>query len=89
MVTLHRPSNVDDRQVLSDLIDVLVDIAGQLPLVFPIHPRTKERLDEFGLFDNLRSAPSIRIAEPLGYLDFLCLTCNAKLVVSLDPLDRF
>lgn len=78
VVTLHRPSNVDDRDVLSGLVQALETIAEQIPLFFPVHPRTKRRLEEFDLcFSN-----SIRVIEPLGYRDFLNLWKNARLVLT-------
>ena len=82
VVTLHRPSNVDHPEVLSSLIDVLVDIADSMPLAFPIHPRTAGRLKEFGLFEKLESHANIHCLGPLGYLDFLCLTSQAKVIVT-------
>ncbi len=82
VVTLHRPSNVDDPRVLRDLVDVLVEISGEMPLAFPVHPRTAARLEEFGLKDRLCNSKSIRCLEPLGYLDFLCLTSQARVIVT-------
>ena len=82
VVTLHRPANVDDPLVLKGLVDVLVEISDDLPLVFPIHPRTTQRLKDFGLFEQLNRAPNVHCLEPLGYLDFLCLTSSAKVIVS-------
>ena len=82
VVTLHRPANVDDHQNLKGLVDVLVEISDDLPLVFPIHPRTTQRLKDFGLFQRLNRAPNVHCLEPLGYLDFLCLTSSAKVIVS-------
>lgn len=82
VVTLHRPSNVDTAESLSALINVLVEISGRLPIVFPVHPRTKARLDEFGLADRLNAAEGVRVLEPLGYNDFLCLTSQAKVIVT-------
>ncbi len=81
VVTLHRPANVDSREVLSSLIDVLIEVSDELPLAFPIHPRTKSRLEEFGLDQKLQR-PNIKCLDPLGYLDFLCLTSQAKVIVT-------
>jgi UDP-N-acetylglucosamine 2-epimerase (non-hydrolysing) len=81
-ITLHRPSNVDRPEVLGALIDVLVEVSSQLDLVFPIHPRTMARLEAFGLRAKIESAPRLRCIEPLGYLDFLCLTSQAKVIVT-------
>ena len=82
VVTLHRPANVDDPQVLSRLLDVLADTSQRLRLVFPVHPRTKKRIAEFGLAGRLDAAAGILQAPPLGYLDFLALTSQAKLIVT-------
>ena len=82
VVTLHRPSNVDEAGTLSAIIDVLTNTAERMPLVFPIHPRTMARLEEFGLKSKLDAAPNIKQAGPAAYLDFLCLTSQAKLIVT-------
>jgi UDP-N-acetylglucosamine 2-epimerase (non-hydrolysing) len=82
VVTLHRPSNVDHPQTLRSLVEVLVEAAGQLPLVFPVHPRTRNRLEQFELLERLRRARGMIITEPLGYLDFLALTSQARLIVT-------
>jgi len=82
VVTLHRPANVDDEKVLGELLKVLVEISANLPLVFPIHPRTKSRLEAFGYLDLLDSASNITCLGPAGYNDFLCLTSQAKVIVT-------
>lgn len=82
VVTLHRPSNVDCPKVLGGLVDVLLEISSQLPIVFPIHPRTAARLDEFDLRQKLEDAENIHCHGPLGYNDFLCLTSQAKVIVT-------
>jgi UDP-N-acetylglucosamine 2-epimerase (non-hydrolysing) len=82
VVTLHRPANVDDKEILAGLLDVLVEISAKMPLVFPIHPRTKTRLDSFDLFEKLDSADNIKCLGPLGYNDFLRLTSQAKVIVT-------
>jgi UDP-N-acetylglucosamine 2-epimerase (non-hydrolysing) len=77
VVTLHRPSNVDDRAVLEALLHTLDDIARQLPLVFPVHPRTRVRLQGIeAVFDKRRW----RLLEPLGYGDFIRLLGSAQVV---------
>jgi UDP-N-acetylglucosamine 2-epimerase (non-hydrolysing) len=81
-MTLHRPSNVDDKKTLSGIIDALEEIGKQFPIVFPVHPRTRERLDRFGLNDRVRSQSSLMLTEPLGYLDFLRLYSNSRLVLT-------
>jgi UDP-N-acetylglucosamine 2-epimerase (non-hydrolysing) len=79
LVTLHRPSNVDDPEALALLLGALDDIARRLRLVFPVHPRTRARLAGAGLaLDRSRWT----ITDPLGYLDFLKLTAEARLVLT-------
>jgi UDP-N-acetylglucosamine 2-epimerase (non-hydrolysing) len=79
VLTLHRPSNVDDPVVLGGLLDALCAIRAELPIVFPVHPRTRKRLQEFGLEARSRA---LHLCEPLGYLDFLGLTSQARLVLT-------
>ncbi len=80
VLTLHRPANVDDRETLGRLLGALEAIARDLPIVFPVHPRTRKNLAEFGLSD--LEAKGLRLTEPLGYLDFLRLTAEARLVLT-------
>ncbi len=82
LVTLHRPANVDDRHVLSGLVETLCTVSRRLPVVFPVHPRTRAKLSEFGLDDRLKDYPDLRLADPLGYLDFLKCTDNARFVLT-------
>ncbi len=82
VVTLHRPANVDDSSTLSELLQVMAEISDRLPLVFPIHPRTSARVKEFGLQSIIEAAPKVQLLEPQGYLDFLCLTSQAKVIVT-------
>jgi len=82
VVTLHRPSNVDNPVHLIRLLDVLIDVSWELPFVFPVHPRTRQRLEQFGLAARLDAAPGIRLLPPAGYLDFLALTSQAKVIVT-------
>jgi UDP-N-acetylglucosamine 2-epimerase (non-hydrolysing) len=82
VVTLHRPSNVDDPATLAPLLDVLVEVSAELPFVFPIHPRTKQRLATFGLAEKLDAAKSLLQLPPAGYLDFLSLTSQAKVIIT-------
>ncbi len=76
LATLHRPANVDDPAALSRLLSALAEVAAQLPLVFPIHPRTRARLPA-GF-----EARGLKLVEPLGYLDFLALVADARLVMT-------
>jgi UDP-N-acetylglucosamine 2-epimerase (non-hydrolysing) len=81
-MTLHRPSNVDDKVTLSGILDALKQVGERLPIVFPIHPRTRDQIKEFGLFENVRNQSSLILTEPLGYLDFLHLYSNSRLVLT-------
>jgi UDP-N-acetylglucosamine 2-epimerase (non-hydrolysing) len=82
VVTLHRPSNVDDPGTLRVLVDALARVAGEVPLVFPVHPRTRKNLREFGLLPVLESAPGIRLCDPVGYVQFMNLVSNAALCIT-------
>jgi UDP-N-acetylglucosamine 2-epimerase (non-hydrolysing) len=82
LVTLHRPSNVDTRESLTNIVDFLLDIAADLDVAFPVHPRTKSRLEEFGLLPSLEANPAMRILPPLGYLENLGLMRNATVVLT-------
>jgi UDP-N-acetylglucosamine 2-epimerase (non-hydrolysing) len=79
VVTLHRPSNVDDPAVLARLLSALAEVARIVPVVFPVHPRTRDRLARGDLAG---AARALRLAEPLGYLEFLSLTADAALVLT-------
>jgi UDP-N-acetylglucosamine 2-epimerase (non-hydrolysing) len=81
-MTLHRPSNVDDKQTLAGILDALNEIQRRLPIVFPVHPRTRARLEEFGLMEGARKQAALILTEPLGYLDFLRLYSNSRLVLT-------
>ncbi|NQV03757.1 MAG: UDP-N-acetylglucosamine 2-epimerase (non-hydrolyzing) [Bacteroidia bacterium] len=80
LVTFHRPSNVDTEENLLSLIQFLNDLSGELPVLFPIHPRTLKNLKAFGLTDNVK--PGVHLIEPLGYLDFQNLVRHARIVVT-------
>lgn len=82
IVTLHRPSNVDDRASLARIVEVLAAISRHLPLVFAVHPRTRARLRDFGLAGALERQDGIHLSEPLRYNEFMNLVCNAKLAVT-------
>lgn len=81
VLTLHRPSNVDDKNVFARILDALLSIAEKLPIIFPVHPRTRARIDEFGFVDKITNS-NIKLIEPLGYLDFMRLYSGAKLVLT-------
>lgn len=79
LITLHRPSNVDDPEMLPKILKTLVKISHDLPLVFPIHPRTRKRMADMGISVE---GSNLQLAEPLGYLDFLALQKSAKLIIT-------
>lgn len=86
VVTLHRPSNVDQPDTLAPLLEVLADVGNTLPILFPVHPRTQSRIREFGLESLLRSEgdgnSGLIPLPPLGYRDFLALTSSAKVIIT-------
>jgi len=79
VLTLHRPSNVDDRAALGSILEAVRTVAARMPVVFPVHPRTRSRLREFNLERQLDGAV---LTEPLGYIDFLSLTSHARLILT-------
>jgi UDP-N-acetylglucosamine 2-epimerase (non-hydrolysing) len=81
MLTLHRPSNVDDPQTLRKLLTVLAEISTKTPLVFPVHPRTRGQISNAGL-DNLLEQANILLLPPQGYLEMLGLMAEARLVLT-------
>lgn len=82
MLTLHRPSNVDDSRVFARILDALEVIQNDIPILFPIHPRTRKNLTALGLQARMDDLPNIHLMEPIGYLDFLKLNSLAKLVLT-------
>ncbi|MBD3161064.1 MAG: UDP-N-acetylglucosamine 2-epimerase (non-hydrolyzing) [Candidatus Eisenbacteria bacterium] len=82
LVTLHRPSNVDRREDLDRIVSILEGTAARIPVVFPVHPRSRARLQEESLFDPLRQIPQLHLREPEGYLDFLKLVSKARIVLT-------
>jgi UDP-N-acetylglucosamine 2-epimerase (non-hydrolysing) len=99
LLTLHRPSNVDDRETFLSILEGLDELAASCPILFSAHPRTRKRIVEFGLErffypesqhpenqppenQPSRNETGIRLLDPLGYLDFLCLTKHAAIVVT-------
>jgi UDP-N-acetylglucosamine 2-epimerase (non-hydrolysing) len=81
VLTLHRPSNVDDRETLSGILDALISISNTLPIVFPVHPRTRGKIEEFGFHERVANS-GIQLVDPLGYLDFMRLYSGARLVLT-------
>lgn len=77
LVTLHRPSNVDDSESLKNILQSLVEISESLDVIFPVHPRTRQRIAEFG-----RSAGKLHLSDPMPYIEFLALQSRAAVVIT-------
>jgi UDP-N-acetylglucosamine 2-epimerase (non-hydrolysing) len=77
LVTLHRPSNVDEGPVLKGILESLLEVNEQLDVVFPVHPRTRQRISDFGL-----DARKLRLLEPLPYIEFLAMQSRAAVVIT-------
>jgi UDP-N-acetylglucosamine 2-epimerase (non-hydrolysing) len=82
VVTLHRPSNVDARESLAPLMRQLELAARELPLLFAVHPRTRKKLEEFGLLTAALSSPGLTLTEPLGYVPFMNLVSSSRLAIT-------
>ena len=82
VLTLHRPVNVDNRATFSKILDALEEISQRLPIVFPVHPRTRKTIGELGFAERLAKSTKLRLIDPLGYLDFLRLYSGAALVLT-------
>jgi UDP-N-acetylglucosamine 2-epimerase (non-hydrolysing) len=82
IVTLHRPANVDNRQILSRIVGEICNVAASLRLVFAIHPRTRKQLDTFGLLPQILATPGVTVVEPMGYIKFMALVGKSRLVIT-------
>ncbi len=87
LLTLHRPSNVDEAWAFKNILEGLSKLSAELPVIFPVHPRSRKRIEEFGFEGYFESAADakrrgIHLINPLGYLDFLCMMKNARLVLT-------
>ena len=82
VVTLHRPSNVDERPKLQELVAALEELSRGLTVVFTVHPRTRKRLADFGLLERVTRAPNIRATEPLSYIEFMNLVMHATIAIT-------
>ncbi len=82
LTTLHRPSNVEDQPRFEAMLNALLQISQSLPVVFPLHPRTRNALSEISIFRDLQRCETVRLIDPLGYIDFLNLMMNSKLVLT-------
>jgi UDP-N-acetylglucosamine 2-epimerase (non-hydrolysing) len=82
VLTLHRPSNVDDAEVLNGIVEVLTEVSRTLPIVWPVHPRARKNLEAFALLERIERAPGLKLVPPLGYLDMLALNRRARLILT-------
>ncbi|MGB4454629.1 MAG: UDP-N-acetylglucosamine 2-epimerase, partial [Bacteroidales bacterium] len=83
VMTLHRPSNVDNKHVLEDLVNLIInDLSKEIPIIWAIHPRTQKQLQLFNLWENIISTNSIFVVKPLGYLEMLRLNMSAKIMLT-------
>ena len=82
LITMHRPSNVDSKESLQKLMDEIVKLSKKIQCVMPLHPRTKQKLSNFGIWKCYNTQPNLKIMEPVGYLDFMNLQKNAKVIVT-------
>jgi UDP-N-acetylglucosamine 2-epimerase (non-hydrolysing) len=82
VLTLHRPSNVDDRPAFSRVVDALACVAERLAILWPIHPRARGRAEQFGLLKRIETIAGLHLIEPQGYLDFLGLMDAAALILT-------
>jgi UDP-N-acetylglucosamine 2-epimerase (non-hydrolysing) len=82
VLTLHRPRNVDTREAFVGLLDTFAGIARRIPVVYPMHPRSRRTLTEAGLLERVEAISGLMMTGPLGYLDFIELEGRAKLVMT-------
>jgi UDP-N-acetylglucosamine 2-epimerase (non-hydrolysing) len=82
VLTLHRPSNVDDAEVFGGLLDALDVVQAEQPVIFPVHPRTRARLHDFGFDARIAGMQQLRLIDPVGYFDFQRLVSTARVVLT-------
>ncbi|QTA83277.1 UDP-N-acetylglucosamine 2-epimerase [Desulfonema limicola] len=82
LVTLHRPSNVDAPETLSAICELLAKISSKIPLLFPLHPRTRKNLEKYKLLSQLESVKEIQLLDPLNYIRFMNLVFNCRFVIT-------
>ena len=82
LLTMHRPHNVDRAHEITRVVDAIAEIQRITPVLFPVHPRTRASLEATGLAARLAAMPGVRMTGPLGYLDFLCVQANARVVLT-------
>lgn len=82
LMTMHRPGNVDTKEGLAQIIEIINSLTDRIPVVFPIHPRTRNKLNEFGLYEPIAANQRLILMEPVGYLDFQHLILHASFVIT-------
>ena len=82
LLTLHRPGNVDEVNTFAALLERILVVAERAPVVFPVHPRTRASLEQYGLWENLERNRRVTLLPPAAYLDFLKLMMHARFVVT-------
>jgi UDP-N-acetylglucosamine 2-epimerase (non-hydrolysing) len=82
VLTLHRPSNVDDEATLGRLVEAITGVAKRLPVVFPVHPRTRKQLETFGLSTRLAEAPGMHVTTPMSYIAFMSIVRQARFALT-------
>jgi UDP-N-acetylglucosamine 2-epimerase (non-hydrolysing) len=83
LMTMHRPSNVDKKEILEPLVNFLIDeVAGRMPIIWPIHPRAIKQMKTFGLWEKAVATPNMVLLHPLGYHDMLRLNMDAKIMLT-------
>lgn len=80
--TMHRPSNVDDPEVLEKMVAALIETSTHLPVIFPVHPRSRQRLRDAGLWPSIAKAKGVTLSDPLGYIEFLSLSSQAAAIIT-------
>jgi len=82
LITMHRPSNVDKKNQLEKVLEVISQICQKRKVVFPLHPRTEKHLKQFNLYEELKSLPNLVLLEPQGYLEFIFLMENSEIIIT-------
>jgi len=81
-LTLHRPSNVDDAEIFGGIVDVVLELSRELPIIWPVHPRSRKMLEQLGLSDRVERNLDLRLTDPIGYLDMLTLNRRARAILT-------
>lgn len=82
ILTLHRPSNVDDPEVFSGIVNVMIELSRELPIIWPVHPRSRKMLQRLGLVRHIESCKGLRLTDPIGFLDMLTLNRRARMIIT-------